>query len=304
MRHDVQKKLVGVQAIGVTPFKENGDVDYDAFERNIDFQIRSGIRWITCGGTVGEFSTLTQEEYKRVIETVCGIVAGRGVAMVPCAASTSLRNVVELCNAAEKCGADAMLVPPPYYGGCSFESIYAFFRKVMEYTSLPLQLYYYPEAQGVKLTVNQLKELLALERFVSVKETSNHIPTSVLLTGLLGEEINFISGSGEYHVPDAMLFGEKGFTSSMANYLPKVPVKIWEAIEKKEYEKAAAMRRALEPLLYQLQNSAAFDIIKGVMNARGLRGGTVRVPNLQSDSESLDMILRTVEELDNHPIFA
>ena len=111
MKYAAQEKLVGVQGIFPTPFKENQDVDYDGLASNVEKDIANGFKWLTCTGTGGEFYTLTTEEHKQVIRTVCEAAKGHDdVAVVPCVGSTSIRTAIELTQAAEEAGADAVLI--------------------------------------------------------------------------------------------------------------------------------------------------------------------------------------------------
>lgn len=310
MRHEAQAKLIGVQGIFPTPFKENQDVDYDGLACNVQKDIANGFKWLTCTGTGGEFYTLTTEEHKQVIRTVCEAAKGHDdVAVVPCVGSTSLRAAIELTQAAEAAGADAVMVTPPFYLPAGLKGLKAYYAELARNTSIPFDMYYYPEVHHTVLPPQQLAELLLEnDRFIAMKETSLDPVYQVLISKLVGEQVNVISGACEYMMPDTLLQGGKGFVWTWMHILPHVPLKMWEAAQRGDYALVAKMRDALLPFLLLLRTSGlgSTSTYKMLDEECGFAGGPARYPNMPTvtDKAQLKPLIEAIWALREHPLFA
>ena len=139
-------KFQGSYVALTTPFK-NGKVDYSAFERQIEFQIRSGTNGLVPCGTTGESPTLSHEEHKSVIAAAVRTAAGR-VPVVAGTGSNSTDEAIELTRFAKKAGADAALSVVPYYNKPTQEGMYRHFQAIAKKASLPIILYNIPGRCG------------------------------------------------------------------------------------------------------------------------------------------------------------
>lgn len=309
MKYEAQSKLTGVQGIFPTPFKENGDVDFDGLASNVEKDIANGFKWLTCTGTGGEFYTLTTEEHKDVIRTVCRAARGhKDVAIVPCVGSTSLRTTIALTQVAEEEGADAVMVTPPFYLPCSLEGLKAYFKSLAEHTSIPFDFYYYPEVHHTVLSPHQLAELvLENDRIIAMKETCLSSVESVLIAELVADQVNIVSGASEYVVPDTALVGGKGFVWTWMHILPHIPLKLWAAVERGDYALAAKMRSAI--MAFNLKIGASglecTDTYKRLDMAFGFAGGPARIPNMPKvkSNEELKPLIDEIIKVRENPLF-
>ena len=130
-----------------TPFKKDGSVDYEQFEKNIEFQIAGGTDAIIVCGTTGEASTLTHEEHLDVIEACVKFVKGR-IPVVAGTGSNCTETAIYLSQEAEKRGADALLVVTPYYNKATQKGLKEHFTMVAESVNIPVILYNIPGRTG------------------------------------------------------------------------------------------------------------------------------------------------------------
>lgn len=304
MFEDIKAKMTGLQAILVTPFLENGDVDYDGIAQNVEKLIAAGVKWLTCTGHCGEFASLTFDEYVMVIKTVCQTAKGTDAIVVPGVSAHSLRTHIMLSNEAEKAGASAMLTAPPFYAPCKLPAAKAYFTELSKNCGLPMQLYYFPQLHRMELGTAELVELLSIGCFAAIKETSR-LDSFTLLCALVGDKINVITGSGEYLAPDLLIAGGKGFISTTANYWPEGPLAMARAIIAGDYMAAARMRHAMAPFLTACERCGSIDTIKKLMTAFGYRGGSVRLPELPSISKQseLDELIVELNKLKENEVF-
>ncbi|MBQ7581727.1 MAG: dihydrodipicolinate synthase family protein [Lachnospiraceae bacterium] len=309
MYESEKNKLTGVQGIFPTPFLENGDVDYVGLAENVRKDIKNGYRFLTCTGTGGEFYALTTEEHKNVIKTVCEAASEfKDVAVVPCIGTTSLRTAVELAQAAEEAGADAVMVTPSFYLPQSLENLKAYFAELAKNTSLPFDFYYYPEVHHTYLSPVELADLLLdNDHFIAMKETALATVASVQIAELVADRINIITGASEYMAPETALIGGKGFVWTWMHIMPKMPLKIWEATEKGDYGLAAAMRKKVMRFDVMLAASglSCTSTYKLLDEIFGFAGGPARnaaVPKVRN-REELKKLVECIREIREDPIF-
>ncbi|MHC4831090.1 MAG: 4-hydroxy-tetrahydrodipicolinate synthase, partial [Planctomycetota bacterium] len=151
----------GVYTAIVTPFAEDGSVDWDELDRIVEFQIEGGVQGIVPCGTTGESPTLSHEEHRQVIERVTKKTAGRAHVMAGCG-SNSTREAVGLTRHAAEIGVDSTLQVCPYYNKPSQEGMYRHFKAIAEATDKPIVLYNIPGRTGINMapeTIARLSEL-------------------------------------------------------------------------------------------------------------------------------------------------
>lgn len=200
----------------VTPFN-NGEVDYDALDKLIDFQIENGTDFIVPCGTTGESPTLSHEEHNRVIEFVVEKVAGRA-GVIAGSGSNSTREAVSLTKHAREAGADGALVITPYYNKPTQQGLYLHFKEIAEKTDIPLVLYNVPGRTGVKLEPETIADLFELEQVAAIKEACGSVDQVNKILNLC--DITVISGDDMLTLP-MMAVGGKGVISVAANIVPQ-----------------------------------------------------------------------------------
>lgn len=202
----------------VTPF-DNGKIDYNAFEKIIEFQINRGISALVVCGTTGEVSTLTVEEKRKLISFTVEKVAGR----VPVIAGTGGNNTqvaCEMSDFARRVGADAILSVAPYYNKGTRSGIIEHYRRIANTCELPVIIYNVPSRTGVNLTPDIYRELSGVEGIYGVKEASGNIGNALKTVSCCGSNFTLYSGN-DSDTLSLMALGGKGVISVASNIIPR-----------------------------------------------------------------------------------
>lgn len=158
----------------VTPFKENGEVNYSKLEELVEEQIAGGTDAIIACGTTGESSTMTHEEHLDVIEYVCQVTKKR-IPVVAGTGSNCTETAVYLSQEAERRGADGLLLVTPYYNKATQKGLIAHFTEIAQSVKLPVLLYHIPSRTGVTMQPETMASLYKnVENIVGVKEASGN----------------------------------------------------------------------------------------------------------------------------------
>jgi 4-hydroxy-tetrahydrodipicolinate synthase len=161
----------GVLPALITPFTDDGsDIDTDALTAIVERLIRGGVAGLVPGGSTGEFTTLTNAERRELIEATVA-AAARRVPVVAGTGALSTRETVELSVHAERSGASAVMIVPPFYDPLSWRELLAHYAAVAEQISIPIMYYNLPSASGVTLDAGQLRELQRVAGVTSLKDT-------------------------------------------------------------------------------------------------------------------------------------
>ena len=219
------KKTVftGVATAIITPMTENG-VDYQNFERLIEWQIEEGVNALVIAGTTGEGSTLTDEEHRSVLKFAVDKIAGR-VPVIAGTGSNDIKYAIEITKYACEIGADAMLVVTPYYNKATQNGLIQSFTAIADASTKPIILYNVPSRTGCNITPETCAVLAKHPNIVAIKEASGNISQIAKIASLVGDEMDIYSGNDDQIVP-IMSLGGKGVISVLSNIAPKDTVKI------------------------------------------------------------------------------
>lgn len=203
----------------VTPMREDGAVDYEQFEKLIEFQVAGGTDAIIVCGTTGESSTLTHEEHLEVIERCAKAVAGR-VPVIAGTGSNCTETAIYLSTEAEKAGVDGLLLVSPYYNKATQNGLYAHFKAVADSVKVPCLLYNVPSRTGCNILPETILRLCRdVENIVGVKEASGNISQIAHLAAIGEGCVDIYSGNDDQIVPILSL-GGLGVISVLANVAP------------------------------------------------------------------------------------
>lgn len=203
----------------ITPFHEDGSVNYEKFTEIIEEQIAGGTDAIIVCGTTGEAATLTHEEHLDVIRHCVKVVNGR-IPVVAGTGSNCTETAVYLSQEAEKIGADALLVVTPYYNKATQNGLFAHFKKVADSVKLPIILYNVPSRTGCNIQPQTLVKLCTeVSNIVGVKEASGNISQVAKIMSLAGGKVDLYSGNDDQIVP-LLSLGGKGVISVLSNVAP------------------------------------------------------------------------------------
>ena len=213
-----EKFLAGSYPPLVTPFRD-GKVDYDAYSRLIEFQIKEGTHGVLVNGTSAEPSTLTIEERNRLVKVAVETAAKR-IPVVAATGSQSHADTIQLTEFADKAGADALLIVTPYYVRPPQRGLVEYYIDLGNRTKLPFMLYHIPGRTAVSVELPTLERIVEKhEHFVGIKHAVNDLTFATQLLQRFGPQFRVFVGLEELTFP-LMAIGARGTMNAVANIVP------------------------------------------------------------------------------------
>ena len=273
----IQTRLKGMGVALVTPFKEDGSVDYDALLRLVDYQLQNGTDFLCVLGTTAETPTLTQEEKEKVKRVVIDRVNGR-LPILLGVGSNSTQAVVDSVKNDDMTGVDALLVVVPYYNKPSQEGIYQHYKAVAEATELPIVLYNVPGRTGVNMTAETTLRLANdFENIVAIKEASGNIAQMDEIIKNKPEGFDVISGDDGITFP-LITLGAVGVISVLGNAFPREFSRMTQLALEGDYVNALPIHHQFAEmcnLLFVDGNPAG---VKAMLSIMGMVENKLRLP--------------------------
>ena len=258
----------------ITPFFEDGGINFEELGKMIEFEIENKIDSIVICGSTGEAATMDHEEHVEAIKYAVEKVAGR-VPVIAGTGSNDTNYCVTLSKKAEELGADALLLVTPYYNKCTQEGLYQHYKKVATSVSCPIILYNVPSRTNVNISPALLKRLAEFDNIVGIKECNfSQVPD---IFSLCGDRFAVYSGEDALAVPMVSL-GGKGVISVVANILPEITSKMMHDALDGNYDTARAAQIELVPLINSLFCEVNPIPVKEAMNILGWNAGPCRLP--------------------------
>lgn len=241
------ESLRGCGTAMITPFKEGGSIDEEAFRKFVDYQVTEGIDFLVPCGTTGETPTLSDDEQRRVVEMTLEVVNGR-VPVIAGAGSNNTAHVIELAHTYEKLKVEGLLCVTGYYNKPTQEGLYQHFKAVAESTSLPIIVYNVPVRTIVNILPDTLLRLAEIPNIIGVKEASGDISQIGEITTRAKAGFKVFSGDDSITLPVVAL-GGAGIISVAANQAPRLMTRFAKACLDGDLEEARRLNRELYPLM-------------------------------------------------------
>ena len=279
----------------VTPFHEDGSINYEKFAGLIEFQIAGGTDAIVVCGTTGEASTLSHEEHLDAIGFCVKQVAGR-VPVVAGTGSNSTETAIYLSTEAEKLGADALLLVSPYYNKATQKGLYAHFKAVADSVKIPVILYNINGITGVNITPDTIVKLWRdVDNIVGVKEASGNISQIAKIMSLSNGEIDLYSGNDDQIVPILSL-GGKGVISVLSNVAPAETHRMCQLYFDGNVQESAKEQLRAIPLCDALFCEVNPIPVKAALNMMGLEAGPLRLPLTEMEDAHKEVLRQAMTE--------
>jgi 4-hydroxy-tetrahydrodipicolinate synthase len=261
-----------------TPMKEDNSIDYKGLEQLIQHLIDGGMHALLVGGSTGEYSLMSMEERKEVIQFVCETSKGR----IPVMAGTGCHrteDTIELTKFAAEVGADCALVINPYYMPTSRQGIIEHYKAVAENSSIGIVIYHYPDATGVELDPELIQEISQIEGIVGIKNTADGEHTSKLIA-LTKDNPNFAVLTGfEHLILPTLAIGGHGAVGVAHNLAPKKFAKLYDlVVNENNLKEATKLNQDLLDLYNAIEEETIPGTVKAGLEALGLSGGPSRRP--------------------------
>ena len=268
----------------VTPFR-NGEVDVEALEGLVEFQIQQGVNGLVPCGTTGESPTLSEEEDRLVIGTVVRVTNGR-VPVVAGTGSNSTDMAIKYTKMAEEAGADGSLQVAPYYNKPTQEGLYRHFATIAESTSLPLILYNIPGSTSVTISAETIARLAEVPNIVGVKESTLSMNMVSDIRHLCGDEFDILSGDDPMILP-LMSLGGTGVISVASNVAPGAVSAMVAALNSGDFDRGRELHYQLLPLFRALFVETNPIPVKAAASLLGLCSDEMRLPLVPMSGENL-----------------
>jgi 5-dehydro-4-deoxyglucarate dehydratase len=287
----LRNKLSGVIAFPITPFKDDLSLDLPGLHVNLNKLVEHPISAIVAAGGTGEMYSLTPAEYLRVIELTALAIEDR----VPVIAGVGFgqRLGVEMAQAAEKAGADGLLVFPPYYPQADDKGLFEYYRSISQATRLGMIIY---SRDWTRFTPAMVEALTALPNLIAWKDGQGDMRQLQSLMRRVGERLVWIGGAGDDMVGVYYSTGIRAFSSSIAAVAPALSLKLHELASANDTEALAELLETCVIPLYELRSRRkGYEVsaMKALMDLIGLNGGPVRPPLVNVTPSEFDE-LRTI----------
>ena len=294
------KKLGRCLTAMVTPFKDNGEVNYEQTRKLAKALLNSGSDGLVLAATTGEAPTLSWDEEMRIFTEVKSAV-GDGPTLIAYTGSNSTREAVEATEKVEKIGVDACLSVVPYYNKPNQEGIYQHFKAVSECTSLPIVMYNIPGRVVINMTAETIIRLSQIKNIVGVKEANGdmtHVAQTISGVSKIRNDFCIWSGNDNdtFHIMALGGYGVIGVTTHLTGKQYK---KMVDLILADKIQEAAAIHRKLVPLVNAMFSMPSPGPIKCALKYLGFKVGNPRLPLVPPTEKEAEKI---IAELKNHTI--
>jgi 4-hydroxy-tetrahydrodipicolinate synthase len=278
----------------VTPFKEDGAVDYEQAQKLALALLDSGSDGLVVVGTTGESPTLVREEETRLFTEIKSAVGNWGM-VVAGTGSNSTAEAVEATRSAEKIGVDACLLVVPYYNKPSQEGLYQHFKTIARSTSLPCILYNVPSRTVASLSVDTIVRLSEIDNIIGIKEASGNMEQ--VAQTLSNAREGFLVWSGnDTDTFAVMALGGYGVISVASHLVGRQIKQMMDGILNGRIAEAAAIHRRLLPLVNALFIVSNPSPVKYALNQIGFNVGKPRLPLVEPDEKSAATIRETLKK--------
>lgn len=260
----------------VTPFHEDGSVNFEKLGELIDFHLENETDALVILGTTGESSTMSHEEDNAVCEYTVKRVAGR-IPVICGSGSNDTRTMLEKSLSFERLGADGLLIITPYYNKANEEGIYRHFATVADAVKIPCILYNVPGRTGCSISEANVARLSKHPNIIGIKEASGNISYAAKIARYLSDDFVMYSGNDDMIVPMLSL-GASGVISVLANVAPRETHRIVTDFLEGRVKEA----RDLQLKLLEVTNDLFIEVnpipVKEALNLMGKDVGGYRLP--------------------------
>jgi 4-hydroxy-tetrahydrodipicolinate synthase len=288
------KRLYGITTALLTPFDASGRLDVPALKEHCDFLLSAGVHCLYPLGTTGEVFMMDAGERKRVAELVVEHVAGRAPVFIHVGAiPTTL--ACELAKHAEAIGADGAGAVTPYYFNVSQQEMKEYYLEIARSVNedFPLYLYNLPGCTTNDLLPKTVKELAGVRNIVGIKSSVSDFFRIVQLLNGAPESFDVIQGFDGLLMP-SLLYGAKGSVSGNSNVVPEMFVKLFNAMQAKDYEAARKCQDDINGVI-RLLGPGGMACFKEALAWRGLRKTYTRQPLMGMDAKEAQSLRREFE---------
>jgi len=261
----------------ITPFHEDGRVNYEKLTEILEEQIAEGTDAIVAVGTTGEAATLTEDEHIEVVAHTVKVVNHR-IPVIAGTGSNCTATAIDLSKRAEQAGADGLLLVTPYYNKATQKGLYTHYKAIADAVSIPCILYNVPGRTGMKIEPKTMADLYYnVKNIVGVKEATGDVGGTAELMRLVDEDFLLYSGEDGIIVP-LLSIGGSGVISVLSNVAPRQTADICKKWFAGDVKGAWEEQKRALPLIHSLFMEVNPIPVKAGMNLQGKAVGGMRLP--------------------------
>ena len=293
-------KWEGVMPAITTQFDVKGNLDLDTFKINLSHQINAGVNGIILGGTLGEASTLTNQEKQQLLAVTLVEVNGK-IPVIMNIAEQATIEAIRLAQKAESEGADGLMLLPPMRYKATDEETVTYFSTIANATKLPIMIYNNPIDYKIEVTLEMFAALESYKNITAVKESTRDITNITRMINRFGDRFQILCGVDTIAM-EALLMGANGWVAGLVDAFPEETVAIYSYCKQGELEKARSIFSWFLPLLELDISPQLVQNIKLCELATGMGTGHVRPPRLPLKGAELERVRSIIKTaLDNRP---
>jgi 4-hydroxy-tetrahydrodipicolinate synthase len=293
-------KWEGVMPAITTQFDVKGNLDLDTFKINLSHQINAGVNGIILGGTLGEASTLTNQEKQQLLAVTLGEVNGK-IPVIMNIAEQATIEAIRLAQKAESEGADGLMLLPPMRYKATDEETVTYFSTIANATKLPIMIYNNPIDYKIEVTLEMFAALESYKNITAVKESTRDITNITRMINRFGDRFQILCGVDTIAM-EALLMGANGWVAGLVDAFPRETVAIYSYCKQGELEKARSIFSWFLPLLELDISPQLVQNIKLCELATGMGTGHVRPTRLPLKGAELERVRSIIKTaLDNRP---
>lgn len=288
-------KWKGVMPAITTPFTANDELDLDLFKVNINAQLDAGVHGLVLGGTLGEASTLTREEGRKLTREAVRVVDGK-IPVIMNIAEQTTKAGIHLAKTAEEDGAKGLMMLPPMRYKASDDEVVAYFKAVAQSTALPIMIYNNPVDYKLEVTLDMFAELLeTCPNIQAVKESTRDTTNITRIKNRFGNKLAIMCGVDTLAL-ESLLIGADGWVAGLVDAFPHETVAIYELQRAGRIEEALSIYRWFMPLLELDINPKLVQYIKLASKYTEIGSEYVRAPRLILEGKEREEIIAIIEQ--------
>ena len=284
----------GTCTAAITPFTPNGEVDYDALGRQIDYQINNQIDALCILGTTGEAPCITDSEYEKIAKFAYDKIAGR-VKFILGSGSNCTKKAIEKSQLAQKIGADGLLVVTPYYNKCTQKGLVKYYNDVCDNVDIPVLCYNVPARTGVNILPRTMQEIAEHKNIGGIKEACGNMEQICETARLIRGKTALYSGDDNLNLA-MMSIGSMGLISVASNIAPKEVGDVARLYYAGKNVEATELQERLLPLIDIMFVEVNPIPVKKAAELIGLGNGYVRAPLTELELDHTEKMINILKD--------
>ena len=283
----------GVYPALTTKFSTNGELDIPAYLHNIEKQIESGVHGIVIGGSLGEASTLTQNEKNQLLQAAVSAYKNQ-IPIIMNVAEQSTDGVIKAVNDAKIYNADGLMMLPPMRYNADQRETLEFYKIAAENVDLPIMIYNNPYDYKIEITLKMFDELAKYENMQAVKESTRDVTNVTRMRNYFGDRFKILCGVDTLALEE-LLLGADGWVAGLVDAFPRETVLIYELVQRQRFDEALNLYRWFMPLLELDIHPKLVQYIKLAEVATGMGTENVRPPRLELIGEERVKVIKIID---------